>query len=68
MTKNPHAMTEDERRRLMAGEMPDIERRKMLARIMSWWTKPRIAEALTEKAEAAGLSVVDYLRHRATAN
>lgn len=60
--KNPNGMTDDERRRLMAGEMPDIERRAMLKRIMSWWTPDRVADALIEKANAAGCAnVAEYL-------
>ena len=62
VVKNPHGMTEDERRRLMAGEMNDIERRRMLNRIMSWWTPERIAEELVGRAEARGLDVVEYLK------
>ncbi len=60
--KNPHAMTEDERRRLMAGTMDDLERRRMLNRIMSWWTPERTAEALIAKAEGLGITVLEMLR------
>ena len=55
-------VTEDERRRLMAGEMPDIERRRMLARLREHWTTARIAEALEERASASGMSLLEYLR------
>lgn len=60
--QSPHRITEDERRRLMAGEMPEGERRKMLERISSHWTSERIADAIVERAEASGLSVLGWLK------